>query len=88
MSNRGRFIAGAVCTECRAVDRVVVETTLGRRQRRCVACGFSEPVVDTVALEPASRFSSRGNAAPSTEKVRFVDRVRPDRDSSGGSDSE
>ena len=50
-----RFIAGAVCPDCQAVDRIVVET--GRQnvadsdlvdphqevsRRRCVACGFAD----------------------------------------------
>ena len=37
-----RFVAGAVCPQCQAVDRIVIETLEGEKHRRCVACGFSE----------------------------------------------
>lgn len=43
-----RFIAGAVCPECQALDRLVVEYAIVELQsselsrRRCVACGFVE----------------------------------------------
>ena len=40
-----RFIAGAVCPECRELDRLVVERVSVTVQRRsCVACGFSDEV--------------------------------------------
>lgn len=54
-----RFISGAVCPSCQAVDRTIIEAvapetlaaepnepTVEIVQRRCVACGFSE------ALDP------------------------------------
>ncbi|MEE4281007.1 MAG: YheV family putative metal-binding protein [Pseudomonadales bacterium] len=50
-----RFIAGAVCPDCQAVDRIVVETGMQNvadsdlndphqevSRRRCVACGFAD----------------------------------------------
>ena len=43
-----RFIAGAVCPECRALDRLVLETRAGangdeEEWQRCVACGYQVP---------------------------------------------
>ncbi|MEQ8513989.1 MAG: YheV family putative metal-binding protein [Chromatocurvus sp.] len=35
-----RFIAGAVCPRCAAMDKIVVD--LSSDQRECVACGFSD----------------------------------------------
>lgn len=35
-----RFIAGAVCPRCGAMDRIVVDS--GTDERSCVSCGFSE----------------------------------------------
>ena len=35
-----RFIAGAVCPRCAAMDRIVVD--LENDQRECIACGFSD----------------------------------------------
>ncbi|MEH6589321.1 MAG: YheV family putative metal-binding protein [Halioglobus sp.] len=38
--NRRRFIAGAVCPRCAAMDKIIVD--LDTDQRECVACGFNE----------------------------------------------
>lgn len=38
--SRRRFIAGAVCPRCAAMDKIVVD--LDSDQRECVACGFSD----------------------------------------------
>ena len=38
--NRRRFIAGAVCPRCAAMDKIVVD--LDGDLRECVACGFNE----------------------------------------------
>jgi uncharacterized metal-binding protein (TIGR02443 family) len=40
VSNRRRFIAGAVCPRCGEMDRVVVDLDSDRRE--CIACGFSQ----------------------------------------------
>ena len=40
MPGRRRFIAGAVCPRCAAMDRIVVDLDTDRRE--CVACGFSD----------------------------------------------
>ena len=37
--SRARFIAGAVCVACAAVDRIVIEERNGLWLQRCVACG-------------------------------------------------
>ena len=41
---RRRFIAGAVCPQCQALDRLVLEIDANNQEQRrhCVACGFSE----------------------------------------------
>lgn len=38
--HRRRFIAGAVCPRCAAMDKIVVD--METQTRECVACGFSE----------------------------------------------
>lgn len=55
--NRKRFIAGAVCPRCSAMDKIVVD--LDSDKRECVACGFSEdrPEVGATATEPPTRVS-------------------------------
>lgn len=39
-ASRRRFIAGAVCPRCAAMDKIVINLDTDRRE--CVACGFSE----------------------------------------------
>ncbi len=47
---RRRFIAGAVCPRCGAMDKLVVDMDTQRRE--CVACDFSEErPVDAPARE-------------------------------------
>ena len=37
-----RFIAGAVCPSCAALDRLVIFKENGLTVRECVACGFTD----------------------------------------------
>ncbi len=37
-----RFIAGAICPQCRALDRIVLETEGDESRRCCIECDFSE----------------------------------------------
>ena len=55
--NRRRFIAGAVCPRCSAMDKIVVD--LDTDERECVACGFSEgrPQAGLPVSEPVTRVS-------------------------------
>lgn len=71
-SGRARFIAGAVCPACRAVDRLVVETVDGQARRRCVSCGYADRQDAASGAEPATRLSRR-RAAEVTSTVRIVD---------------
>ncbi|MEE4280088.1 MAG: YheV family putative metal-binding protein [Halieaceae bacterium] len=70
---RRRFIAGAVCPRCSAMDRIVVDLDTDRRE--CVACGFSDerpmgPVeeVRTRVNRPAAR-----RVETRAEPVRLLD---------------
>lgn len=42
MSRLRRFIAGARCPRCEALDTLVLEEREGTRCCRCVTCGFSD----------------------------------------------
>ena len=42
MADRPRFIAGAVCPNCGALDRTLVEATESGKRRRCVECGDAQ----------------------------------------------
>jgi uncharacterized metal-binding protein (TIGR02443 family) len=72
--SRRRFIAGAVCPRCAAMDKIVVD--LDSDLRECVSCGFSEARPQAPA--PAelktrvSRASARRVETPA-EAVRLID---------------
>ena len=72
--SKRRFIAGAVCPRCAAMDRIVVDLESDRRE--CVACGFSEarPAEPPAAEVPTrvSRPAARRVETPA-EVVRLVD---------------
>jgi uncharacterized metal-binding protein (TIGR02443 family) len=68
-----RFIAGAVCPECRALDRIVVEEIEGGRRRRCVSCGHTDTLASGSALEPPGRFTRRPEREVPATVVRIVD---------------
>lgn len=81
-----RFIAGAVCPQCRAMDRLVVETVAGRDQRRCVSCGYTDQRAGAAASEPATRLTRRGQAGEPASPVRIIGpgpRPQPDDAESG-----
>ncbi|MAD06449.1 MAG: hypothetical protein CMP86_03440 [Gammaproteobacteria bacterium] len=73
-----RFIAGAVCPQCRALDRLVLESSAdgSQQRRRCVACGFSEsmdaPNASAGAM-PRARFERSRAASVEHQPVKILD---------------
>lgn len=41
-SAKKRFIAGAVCPKCAAMDKLMAYQEDGKEYRECVACGFKD----------------------------------------------
>ncbi len=76
-----RFIAGAVCPECRAVDRLVVYGEPGAQQRECIECGFTDSVDRVVASsEPRNRLRGErpvNTASDTTAPVQTVRILEP-----------
>jgi uncharacterized metal-binding protein (TIGR02443 family) len=68
-----RFIAGAVCPACRAVDRTLVQQVGDERQRRCVACGHTEALVESHTPEPATRLAARATNVTPAQPVRLIE---------------
>jgi uncharacterized metal-binding protein (TIGR02443 family) len=74
-----RFIAGAVCPECRAEDRLRVDYlragTLEYQERHCVACGFADrseaPARGADVLPRIRRGRQASDSAP--QVVRILD---------------
>ena len=70
---RQRFIAGAICPHCGAVDRTVID--LVADQRRCIDCEFVEarPAGPTeVPVTRVTRASARRVETPA-ETVKLLD---------------
>ena len=82
--NKRRFIAGAVCPRCAAMDKIVVD--LETDARECVSCGFTEarPKGPAVAAEVSTRVS-RGAARrveTTAQAIRFMEPLKKNRDNS------
>lgn len=74
-----RFIAGAVCPNCRATDRIVVEDVDGGRRRRCVGCGHTDTLLHDAPAEPATRLNRRTGGPAAATPVRIVDPRKTER---------
>lgn len=72
-SPRKRFIAGAVCPRCSAMDRIVNYREGEKNYRECVACGFR----DEIRLQSAPRVpGTRVSSPPESEReapVKILD---------------
>ena len=74
--NKRRFIAGAVCPRCSAMDKIVVD--LESDSRECVACGFVEDRpkdTERVASEVPTRVSraSARRVETEAEVIKLID---------------
>lgn len=52
---RPRFIAGAVCPKCGAMDRLQIIADDDERTRRCVSCGHQDQLSAAASPSPRSR---------------------------------
>ena len=72
-----RFIAGAVCPQCRALDRLVIERTEEGLMRRCGACDYSDLQAHTGT---SSVPRGKGDKSAQASRVRSVndgDKISP-----------
>ena len=78
-----RFIAGAICPRCSAMDRIRSWEQHGIRYRDCVSCDFFEqlPIEDDPILEVPTRVNQpRERQRPASEEitpVRILDPRKP-----------
>ena len=73
-TTRRRFIAGAVCPRCSAMDKIVVD--LDTDERACVACGFREARPEPPAPQELKTRVNRASARrveTASEPVRLID---------------
>ena len=74
---RPRFIAGAICPSCKAMDRLVVD--METDERACIECGFKEKRPQQVTEEPPTRVT-RGSARLVETVAEPVRLMSPDLD--------
>lgn len=68
-----RFIAGARCSACQSLDRVVVYREGGNQYRACVACGFQEVMhFETGFSELETRVNRQPDGNHEVAVVRLV----------------
>jgi uncharacterized metal-binding protein (TIGR02443 family) len=85
---RPRFIAGAVCPSCGAMDRLQVVGEGDARRRRCVSCGHEDALTAAASPTPRSRLDGAlkpaADSAAGTVRILDVTGPRPgaDRDES------
>ncbi|MDO6747552.1 YheV family putative zinc ribbon protein [Gilvimarinus sp. 1_MG-2023] len=71
-SETPRFLAGAICPKCEALDRIKVYSKDGKDYRECVACGFQDEMHFTsAAKELETRVNAQKHTVP-TEVVNIV----------------
>lgn len=75
-----RFIAGAICPRCAAMDRVRSWEQNGIRYRDCVNCDFFEqlPIEDEAPQEIPTRVNQpRAGQQPAGDEIRPVRIIDP-----------
>lgn len=70
-----RFIAGAVCPKCAAMDRIVMYSDEGRQYRECVSCDYKDEMrFNTAPREPDTRVNrTEAERRDAVRPVRLVD---------------
>ena len=74
--SRPRFIAGAICPACGAMDRLQLLEADGDQRRRCVACGHEDSLASTASRAPATRLDG-GLKTPDPSAARPVQILAP-----------
>ncbi|MGI9284885.1 MAG: YheV family putative zinc ribbon protein [Pseudomonadales bacterium] len=69
-----RFIAGAICPQCQAMDKIVLHRRGDQQQRECVACGFKDDLQEFgAAPELATRVTPQSNTSDAVQAVTLID---------------
>ena len=73
--NRPRFIAGAVCPACGAMDRLQLFQAEDGKRRRCVACGHEDDLANASSQAPRTRLDGglKKPEADGVSPVRILD---------------
>lgn len=78
MNSPKRFIAGAVCPRCAAMDRIRAWEQNGVRYQECVSCGFfdQQATEDESTAELETRVN-RQRPEPSSDELQTVKIIDP-----------
>ena len=69
-STKRRFVAGAVCPRCSAMDKLTVYHEADKDYRECVSCGFKEEMRLNIATsELATRVNHTAQDADTSVQV-------------------
>jgi uncharacterized protein len=68
-STKRRFMAGAVCPRCSAMDTILVYNLEGKDFRECVSCDFKEEMRLNLAT---SELATRVNKAEEEQAVQVI----------------
>ncbi len=71
-----RFIAGAVCPRCAAMDKIVTYTLDGQQYRECVRCDFRQLMAsDGGVVELPTRVTGKARRRdPDVQPLKFFQR--------------
>jgi hypothetical protein len=72
MSVKRRFIAGAVCPRCAALDRIVVFERDGHAFRGCISCDFEEPQPELNTVNEMPTRVNHGEPDQPEDKAQVV----------------
>lgn len=72
-----RFIAGAVCPRCSAMDRIVMFSTDEGTFRECVDCGYGDRQPDAEDMTPTPEVSTRVTPGDEPEPPKRDDTPQP-----------
>ena len=71
--NKRRFIAGAICPQCREIDKIVIYTEEGVDVRECVRCDYKDvQSFKSAPSEPTTRVNkSRSEREEEAQPVQI-----------------
>jgi len=74
-STKRRFVAGAVCPRCSAMDKLVVYSEEGKDYRECVACGFKDEMRFTPQVRELDTRVNQDEASVASEvsTIKIID---------------
>ena len=68
-----RFVAGAKCPQCQALDKIVMFRQAGIQYRACVSCGYQDEMLFESNFRELETRVNRESEEVITSVVRLVD---------------